>query len=71
MELEVEPETKQSRKKRLGFGESFYLSLIIYLSQLVLNVNLQRGKLKLLVVLGNFKIPIKIISLSFLKNLLL
>lgn len=71
MELEVEPETKQSRKKRLGFWESFYLSLIIYLSQLVLNVNLQRGKLKLLVVLGNFKIPIKIISPSFLKNLLL
>ena len=35
MELEVEPETKKSRKKRLGFWESFYLSLIIYLSLLL------------------------------------
>ena len=37
MELEVEPETKKSRKKKLGFWESFYLSLIIYLSLLLLS----------------------------------
>ena len=35
-EMKAEHETKKSRKKRLGFWESFYLSLIICLPRLIL-----------------------------------
>lgn len=57
--LEAEPETKTPRKRTLKLWEPFYLSLIIYLPQLILNSFLQRDNFRLLITFGSLKIPIK------------
>ena len=59
-------DTKKPGRSTMKLQKPFYLSLVVYLPQLILKFILQRGNFRLLIMFGSLQIPSEVVvPLSF------